>query len=116
MIHRREPFTSAPNRSARTISAMLTIKTISAARLTWRGDGRAGGQRHHKADHHQRAERAEQPSVDRAKPIGDGAAFSARNHEPLLDIEAWAEAGARAAIHCATSARNLSPRSSKLAN
>ena len=123
MIQRREPLTSAPNSSARTISAMLTAKTISAARRTWRGDrndvddhqqrrgreqqslpvdemkgrqiqplgdGGAGGERHHQADHHQRAERAEQPSVDRAKPIGDGAAFSARNHEPLLEIEAWA--------------------------
>ncbi len=37
-IQRREPFTSTPNASARTISAMLTTKTISAARRTWRGE------------------------------------------------------------------------------
>ena len=110
---------------------MLTTKTISAARRTWRGDrnevadhqrggrgeqhglpvdemegrqieplgdGRAGGQRHHDADHHQRDERAEQPAIDGAKPIGDGAAFSARNHARL-------PLAAFAAINAATIAR-----------
>jgi hypothetical protein len=34
MIQRREPLISAPNSSARTISARLTANTISAARRT----------------------------------------------------------------------------------
>ena len=37
-IQRREPFTSAPNSSAATISVMLTRNSTSAARRTWRGD------------------------------------------------------------------------------
>ena len=130
-IQRREPLTSAPNISARTISAMLTAKTISAARRMWRGDRnevatissagrrqqqslaidevegrqaeplgdrRAGGERHHQADHHQRAERAEQPAVDRTKPIGERAAFGARNHEPLLEFSVCAKCSASRSV------------------
>ena len=72
------------------------------------GDRGARGERHHDADHHQRAEGGEQPAVDAAHPIGDRAAFGSRNHAGLLS--------GIAARRSATSARKRSPRASKLAN
>ena len=44
------------------------------------GDRGAGGQRHDDAERHQPAEGAEQPGVDGAHPIGDGAPLRACDH------------------------------------
>ena len=62
------------------------------------GDRRAGRERHHHADHHQRAERAEQPAIDGAKPIGDGTALRSGHHDRLLLGLAAGSASRAAAI------------------
>ena len=61
-------------------SSGLPVDEMERRQAEALGDGGAGGQRHHDADDHQRAERAEQPAVDAAQPIGHRAAFGSRNH------------------------------------
>ena len=51
------------------------------------GDRGARRQRHDQTDHHQRPERAEEPAIDRAHPVGDGSAFRSRDHWPPLPLQ-----------------------------
>ena len=81
MIQRREPLTSAPNISASTISAMLTAKTISAARRVWRGDRKEVTTIKQRGRREQHGLPVDEMEGRQVQPFGDGGAGRQRHDE-----------------------------------
>ena len=94
----------------------LTVDEVEGREIEPLRDRRTCRQRHHQADHHQRHERPDQPTVGGAHPIRNGAAFHSRNHALYLPVCVPNPFAARCSSHLATCARKASPRASKFVN
>ncbi len=80
---RREERHADHHRGRRQQQLGLTIDEMEGREIEPLGDRRAGGERHHHADHHQRGERTQQPRIDGAEPIGDRPALGSRHHRSV---------------------------------
>ena len=94
-VPRREKRSCNHQRRRRDQHQSLTVDKVEGRKIEPLRHRRTCRQRHHEADHHERDERPDQPSVRSAHPIRNEAAFHPRNHEPYLPVSMRVPAAAR---------------------